>query len=60
MMHVGHIIPVSIPGGVQFRGGTQITKDNILHGTHDIPHVYHEFPHGTEHPHSTQDISPRY
>ena len=40
---------------------------NTLHGTHDIPHMYHYIPHGTkitkdgiphttEHPHSTHDI----
>ena len=38
------------------------TQDNPL-GTHDIPprysrypHIYHDIPHGTEHPHGTQGI----
>ena len=26
---------------------------NTLHGTQDIPYIYHDIPHGTEHP---QDI----
>ena len=37
---------------------------NTLHGTQDIPHIYHDIPHGTEHPsrysryppHGTHDI----
>ena len=43
-------------GGVPYHGGTQITKDlspcstEHLHGTHDVPHIYHVIPHGTEHP----------
>ena len=41
-------------GGVQYRGGTQITKDYSPYstayprGTHDIPHIYHDIPHGTQ------------
>ena len=37
-------------GGVQCRGGTQITKDDIIHGTEDIlsPTVLNT-PHDTEH-----------
>ena len=37
-------------GGVQCRGGTQITKDflptvlNTPHGTQDIPHMHHDNP----------------
>ena len=36
---------------------------NTPHGTQDIPHIYHDIPHGTEHPtvlkiylHGTHDI----
>ena len=29
-------------GGVQYHGGTQITKDFSPHGTHDIPHMHHD------------------
>ena len=39
--------------------GTQISKDDIPHGTQDIPHGTHDIPHGTEHPHGT-DHPPRY
>ena len=35
MIHVG--------GYHEYRGGTQITKDNISHGAHDIPHS-NEYP----------------
>ena len=41
MIHVGNIMSAM---GVQYCGGTQITKDL--------------FPHGTEHPHGTHDITP--
>ena len=50
-------------GGVQYRGGTQITKDffsTVLNtpGTHDIPTcIMISIPHGTQdNPHGTQDI----
>ena len=37
-------------GSVHYRGDTQITKDfSPMHGTHDIPHVHHNIPHGTAH-----------
>ena len=26
---------------------------NTLHGTQDIPHMHHDFSHGTQYPHST-------
>ena len=35
--------------GCSIPRGTQITKD-FPHGTHDISHVHHDIPHGTEHP----------
>ena len=34
--------------------------DDIPHGTQGIPYSSQENSHGTEHPHSTQDIPPRY
>ena len=48
MIHVGDIM--STTWGVQYRGGTQITKDFFPHGTHDILHVHHDIAHGTEYP----------
>ena len=34
-------------GGVQYRGGTQITKDNIPNGN-EYHHRTHDIPHGTQ------------
>ena len=60
MIHAGDIM--STVGGVQYCGGTQMTKDNIPHGTEhppvqniphgtqDIPHCTHDILYGTEHP----------
>ena len=48
MMHVGIS---SVSWGVQYCGGTQITKDSP-HGTHDIPMVLNT-PHCTAHLHGT-------
>ena len=54
MIHVGDTM--STMGGVQYRGGAQITKDysptvlNTPHGTHDTPKCIMIFPHRTEHP----------
>ena len=62
----------SVLGGVQYHGENLLLFEypmvlNTLHGTQDIPHMYHDIPHGTkitkdgishttEHPHSTHDI----
>ena len=48
-------------GGVQYRGYSNNKRFppmvlNTAYGTHDIPHVHHNIPHGTEHPHGTLDI----
>ena len=59
MIHVWDIMSTM---GCSVPWGTQITKDfspmvlNTLHDTHDIPHLHHDIPHGTEHPNGTQDI----
>ena len=52
-------------GGVQYRGGTQITKDLFPNGTddishvhHDISHIYHDIPTILNIHHGTQDIPP--
>ena len=39
--------------GVQYHGGTQITKDFSLTVLMISPHVHHDIPHGTEHAHGT-------
>ena len=31
-------------GAYDIPHGTQITKDGILHGTQDIPHMHHDIP----------------
>ena len=36
--------------GVQYRGGKIFCYLSTPHGTHDIPHMYHDILHGTEHP----------
>ena len=52
---------MSIVGGVRYHGGHHLLLFEDLHGTHDIPHMYHnichgtqitkdDFPYGTEHP----------
>ena len=54
MIHVGGYHEYC--GGVQYRRGTQITKDlspldtEHPHGTYDIPCVHHDSPHSTEYP----------
>ena len=61
MIHVGEYHEYH--GGVQYCGGTQITKDffptvlNIPHGTHDIPYMHHDIPTVLSIPHGTQDYS---
>ena len=62
MMHVGDIM--STVEGVQYRGGKSLllfeypTVLNTPHGTHDIPHMYHDISHGTQI--SKDGIPPRY
>ena len=76
MIHVGGYDEYC--GGVQYRGVLKLlqilpTVLNTLHGTHNIPHMHHDIPHGTEHtprysryPHIYHDIphgtehTPRY
>ena len=54
MIHVGGYHEYC--GGVQYRRGTQINKIfpptilNTPHGTHEILHMHHDIPHGTEYP----------
>ena len=55
MMHVGDIM-MHVGGYHEYRGGCSVpwgenlllfeypTVLNTLHGTHDIPHMYHESP----------------
>ena len=62
MMHVG--------GYHEYRGGCSVpwgenlllfeypTVLNTLHGTHDIPHMYHDIPQGTQI--SKDGIPPQY
>ena len=58
MMHMGDIM--STMEGVQYRGGKNLLLFeypkvlNTPHGTQDIPHIYHDIPHGTEHPQGTE------
>ena len=46
-------------GGVQYCGGTHITKDYSTHGT-EHPTALKISPQHTEHPQRTHDILPRY
>ena len=48
-------IMISPPRYSNFKGWYPPTVLNTPHGTHDIPPRASWYPHGTEHPHSTQD-----
>ena len=62
----------SVPWGkslLLFEYPTVLNTPTVLmishHGTHDIPHMYHDIPHGTQIskdgiPHGTHDIPPWY
>ena len=43
-----HVRGYQYRGGVQYCGGTQITKDDIPPRYSLYPPMYHESPHGTE------------
>ena len=56
MIHVGDIMStVGVFSTVGYSNNKRFSPTvlNTLHGTHDIPHVHHDIPHGTEHPHGT-------
>ena len=71
MMHVGDIM--STVEGVQYCGGKNLllfeypmilNTPMVLMISPTVlmisPHVHHDIPHGTEHPHGTQDNPSRY
>ena len=55
--HGGYSVPwgCSVQWGKMFCNLNTSKVLNTLHGTHDIPHMYHDIPHSTEYPHDTQD-----
>ena len=58
MIHVGDSMStVEVFSTVGYSNNKRFppTVLNTLHGTHDIPHMHHDSPHGTEHPHGTLD-----